>query len=111
MPKERPIDWTMTRKVREAVADERVIVPDHFVQRADECFLSLAEAEGLLRTGVVLSRREKDELRTAVDGYKHFLEGVSVPGKLYEIVFKFVWSRKKSREELLILLTVYRGEV
>ena len=109
MTRKTRIDWTTTRKVREAVRDCLVIVPDHFLSRASECYLDLGDVYHILESGVVLPRRVKDELGTAVDGYKHFLEGMTPAGRLFEIVFKFLRSEKGGRTELVILLTVYRG--
>jgi hypothetical protein len=85
------INWRLTRRVREAVLDDRVIVSEHFLSKAARVAL------------------QDDELKAAVDGYKHFLEAMSRDGRIFEIVFKFVFSHACQAEELLILITAYRG--
>lgn len=74
------IDWRLTVRVREAAREDRVIVTPHALGAAS--FLGLGEDDLLemLMQGVVLSRRRRDERKTAIDGYKHFLQSVRPSG-------------------------------
>lgn len=110
-PFAKPIDWRTTLKVRRALRDGRYVVSEHVEEKLPQLGLSRAEFLGAISTGVVLSRRERDEVRTATDGYKHFLEGVAANGSIIEVVLKFVRARAWPGEELMILITAYRGKV
>ncbi|MBI3098807.1 MAG: hypothetical protein HYY93_11295 [Planctomycetes bacterium] len=105
-------DWQLTIRVRQAARDGRVAVSSHAREKALEEGLQHEDIIDLLRGGIVRSLRERDEKRTAIDGYKHFLISTTPWGILFEVVFKFVPSQTHDgEEEVVVLITLYRGEV
>lgn len=105
------VDWILTHKVRRAVAEKRAFVTGHVQDKLGALGLNRESLLETIAAGVVLPRRERDETGAATDGYKHFLEGVAPSGVIIEVVFKFVKARTWPGEELMILITAYRGEV
>lgn len=103
------IDWILTHKVRRAVAEKRAFVTGQVDSKLGELGLDQDTLLQTVATGVVLPHRERDETGAATDGYKHFLEGVAPSGVIIEVVFKFVKARTWPGEELMILMTAYRG--
>ena len=104
-------DWRMTIRVRRAVQEGRVLVSEHAREKAVVEGLHGPEILELLATGVVRSFRQRDEQRTAIDGYKHFLLSTTPSGRLFEVVFKFIRAQESGPDELVVLITLYRGKV
>lgn len=114
MPRRKPapkqIDWRFTVKVRQAIAEGRYIISAHVKGKLSALGLSTDRFLDVVAKGVVLPRREKDETGQATDGYKHFLLGVAPSGDIIEAVLKFVLGTQWPGEELVILITAYRGK-
>lgn len=104
-------DWHLTIRVRQTVRAGRVIISRHAREKAMAEGLNDSDVIDLLCTGVARSRRQRDELGSAIDGYKHFMISVTPAGRLFDVVFRFVRSEDTGEDELLILITLYRGEV
>ncbi|MBI3097441.1 MAG: hypothetical protein HYY93_04230 [Planctomycetes bacterium] len=103
------IDWRTTIKVRESISEGRFAVSRHVEDKLPSLGLSRGEFLSTVSRGVVLGMKERDELSNSTDGYKHFLEGVTPKGAILEVVLKFVPAVSWPCEELLILITAYRG--
>jgi hypothetical protein len=95
--------------VREAIIDDRAIVSDHAELAAEAMNLTREDLLTSVARGFVLPQVERDEGGTAVDGYKHFLEALTPAGAIIEVVFKIVETKIWPGEEIVILITTYRG--
>lgn len=105
------MNWPLTLKVRLAVQESRIIVSPHALERAMSLGIGKTGILRLLSTGVVLGKKEKDEHRTATDGYKHIMRGLLENGLLLELVFKFVQAISYPGEELVVLITILRRKL
>jgi len=104
------LDWRFTSKVRQALREGRYAISEHVENKLSSLGLTRSEFLYALATGIVLPRRKRDETGTSTDGYKHFLEGVTPHGSIIEVVLKFVSTHEWPVEELMILITAYRGK-
>lgn len=107
----RSLNWPLTAKIRAAVREERWIVGPHALGKLMELHLDESDLRHALMNGIVLAKKQKDELRSSIDGYKHFLHGLTSDSMLLEVVFKFVREEGDPHEQLLIVITTYRGRV
>jgi hypothetical protein len=93
------------------VEEGRTFITGHAEEKLSELGVDRDTLLETVATGFVLPRRERGETGAATDGYKHFLEGMTPSGAIIEVVFKFVKARTWPVEELMILITAYRGSV